>query len=193
LPSNSIIYKGTDGSRTTGNYRFFGSKKIAKGYANLQGGDVHSYKTKVDLKLLDMNNFSNIENLYELATSQEEHDLISLYFMNLDKIEKLSNKRVTFKDGRSMALHGTDCELPPDFSRAICTEGFITRKDESNEMYISRKMLRFICRATLLDGWIHFGIMARSRARGGPFHDEIGICHPQEDLEWKGVKHTQLT
>ena len=88
-----------------------------------------------------------------------------------------------------MVLDGTTCELPPiDFSRTICTEGFITRNDRLNEMYIARKMLRFICRKTGLDGWIHFGIMARSRASGDGFHDEIGICHPQEDLKWEGAE-----
>lgn len=134
-----------------------------------------------------MNSFSNIENLYGLATTQQERDLISLYFMNRDRIEEVSRNEVIFKGGRSVALDGTSCKLPDDqygFSRSICTEGFIAPNDQANEMYIARKMLAFICRTTNLDGWIHFGIMTRSRDQPIAFHDEIGVCHPSTDLQF---------
>ena len=134
-----------------------------------------------------MNSFGNIENLYRLATTQQERDLISLYFMNRDRIEEVSRNEIIFKGGRSVPLDGTSCELPDDqygFSRSICTEGFITPNDQANERYIARKMLAFICRTTNLDGWIHFGIMIRSRVQPIAFHDEIGICHPSTELRF---------
>ena len=135
--------------------------------------------------MLDMNSYSNIENLYGLANQWGGSDLISLYFMNRDRIEEVNRDEVIFKDGRSMALDETSCEVPDNqygFDRSICTEGFVTPNDRANEMYISRKMLAWICRTTNLDGWIHFGIMARAHAHPSAFHDEIGICHPSTDL-----------
>ena len=187
LPANSIIYRGTREAKIDGsfevNYKFFGSYDLAEVYAE-GGGEIHGYRTKKSLKLLDMNSFSNIENLYGLANRRGDRDLISLYFMNRDRIEEVNRDEVIFKDGRSVALDGTSCEVPEyGFDRSICTEGFVTENDRANEMYISRKMLAWICRTTNLDGWIHFGIMARSHAQPSAFHDEIGICHPSTDLQ----------
>lgn len=88
----------------------------------------------------------------------------------------------TLEDNVDHKLYGLGCKNAGEFPLQICTEAFMTESDKKDEFYLSRKILKLICKKFDLDGFISFGILPRARlprARDSPmnFHAEIGLCN----------------
>lgn len=189
LPKNTIIYRGisTDTQKELKNYLFFAGSNIANIYGDM---DIQRLKLKQNIKLVDMNNVSNIKNIRNKLTG-EDLKLFDIYFSI--GINQFTPNAVYFNDNTEMKVRNIGCTGPDTMvPYHVCTEGYINNEDKVDSMYISRKLLKVFCTKLKLDGWIHYGLLPRSRVYDfEPFHDEIGICNPGKVLGILGTTHSK--
>ena len=192
LRKGSIIYRSGK-LPCSQDHMFFGGLVTASVYTRMRnGGNLNSYLVRRDLRLLDLNNYVNIQHLIN-ASKKEKEEIrmaVQLYFVN--GIREIGDYSYHTKTGHKKDVNIAMCDVVKNYTNQVCSSGFITLKDRNDSYYLSRTVLKFVC-SLGFDGTIHMGMMAKAKWPtadseiitnvGGAFHDEIGICSCSKDLE----------
>lgn len=190
LKKGSIIYRSSD-MPCSQDHMFFAGIKTASIYSD-STKTLKGYIVRRNLRLLDLNNYVNIQNLINASKNEKEETrmAVQLYFVN--GIREIGSKSYHTKTGHKKNVSDVNCDVVDRYTNQICTTGFITDQTKKDKYYLSRAVLKFVC--TLgFDGTIHMGLLPRARSItannvkipkvSSAFHDEIGICSCSNDLE----------
>lgn len=194
LPINTIIYRGRKCMPPNCIFDpdslppavFFASQEVASEYAKDKGASsdyLDAYITKRKLKMIDVNNISNLHNIRKNLKSQHDKHIFDMYFREFVVVNE--GKAVHFLTDKSeMPVDSVMCGRPlPSYDYNVCTEAFTSTENKINHVYLAREFLMLLCQQIpKCDGWIHFGLLTRSGSQY-PFHQEIGVCDPQGMLE----------
>lgn len=183
LKQGSIIYRSSKGPCNE-DHMFFGGIKTATMYADAHN-TIKGYIVKRDLRLLDLNNPTNIKKLSDEAKNADNITKMAVQLYFGIGIREMSRNSYHTKTGHMKDVEILGCDVVPGYTYQICSSGFITAKNRIDEYYISRLVLKFVC-SLGFDGTIHIGMLPRAHmgASGPPaFHDEIGICSCLDSLK----------
>jgi hypothetical protein len=198
LREGSVIYRSGK-LPCTRDHMFFGGLVTASIYTHMRdGGNLNSYLVRRNLRLLDLNNYVNIQHLIN-ASRKEKDEIkmaVQLYFVNgireIHSSTSLGDSSYHTKTGHKKDLHYVSCDVVKNYTNQVCSSGFITDKNRMDEYYLSRIVLKFVC-SLGFDGTIHMGMLSKAKwitagnvivpKAAMAFHDEIGICSCSNDLE----------
>lgn len=174
IPEDVTIYRGGNKGR---DYSFYSTKEIGESYGRYTS--LHTYNTTRPVYLLDLSNHSNLLHLLQDTDRFTKNEILQLRVYTGYNVRYIPSQNVvrTLEDNVDHKIYSLGCQNAMEFPLQICTEAFMTESDKKDEFYLSRKILKLICKKFDLDGFISFGILPRARDMPMNFHAEIGLCN----------------